>query len=252
MDEFRWEWSKLPTYEGMLQAIEWMNCGMLVHDEDGHVLYGNQRILEWSGYSPDDLEGAPVDVLIPEELRPLAAEERQRTLAGDDRTRLTAFRRRDGRTFPVAVAPHCMRRVDDGAPVIVALIFDLGEVQTARHVGAPPGSLAAELTGIAMRLQAVAFSAAVGQTPRMPSDHPLLRELTAREREVLEHLMQGSRVQSIANALFISQSTVRNHLKAIYRKLDVSSQAELIEKVRSLARPGAPEDPMTPQRSPGS
>ena len=252
MDEFNWEWSKLPTYEGLLQAIEWMNCGLIVEDEEGHVLYANQRILEWSGYSASELEGAPVAVLIPEELQPLLEEERLRTLAGDDRTRLTAFRRRDGRTFPVAVAPHRMNRIDDQSPVILALIFDLGEVQTARHVGASPGSLAAELAGVAMRLQAMAFSASVTPAGGFPGDHPILRELTAREREVLEHLMQGSRVPSIASELFISQSTVRNHLKAIYRKLDVSSQAELIDKVRSLARGESKEERPPPQRSPAS
>lgn len=247
MGEFVWEWSKLPTYEGMLQAIEWMNCGLLVEDEDGHIVYANRRILEWSGYSAAELEGAPVEVLIPEELRDVLAEERRRALAGDDRTRLSAFRRRDGRTFPIAVAPHRMQRVDDHAPVVLALVFDLGEVQTARPVGASPGSLAGELAGVAMRLQAMAFSAAVGATPGATADHPVLRQLTAREREVLEHLMQGSRVPAIASSLFISQSTVRNHLKAIYRKLDVSSQSELIEKVRALARPDGPDDATTRQ-----
>ena len=65
-------------------------------------------------------------------------------------------------------------------------------------------------------------------------DHPLLQELSQREREVLAHLVAGSRVPTIADKLFISPNTVRNHLKAIYRKLDVSSQTELIERVRGL------------------
>ena len=50
----------------------------------------------------------------------------------------------------------------------------------------------------------------------------------------MEHLIKGARVPAIAKQLFISQNTVRNHLKAIYRKVDVSSQVELIERVRSL------------------
>ncbi len=62
----------------------------------------------------------------------------------------------------------------------------------------------------------------------------LLSELSEREREVLTHLMEGSRVATIAQQLFISPSTVRNHLKAIYRKVDVSSQNALIELVRGL------------------
>jgi DNA-binding CsgD family transcriptional regulator len=69
-----------------------------------------------------------------------------------------------------------------------------------------------------------------------PVDHPVLAELSNREREILEHLMSGSRVPAIAQQLFISPNTVRNHLKAIYRKVDVSSQSELIELVRGLGK----------------
>ena len=65
----------------------------------------------------------------------------------------------------------------------------------------------------------------------------MLAELSEREREVLAHLMDGSRVPTIAKQLFISPNTVRNHLKAIYRKVGVSSQNSLIEMVKGLARP---------------
>lgn len=57
--------------------------------------------------------------------------------------------------------------------------------------------------------------------------------LTRREREVLELLLEGWRVQSIASALYLSEHTVRNHLKAIFRKLGAHSQKDLIEMVRS-------------------
>jgi DNA-binding CsgD family transcriptional regulator len=100
-------------------------------------------------------------------------------------------------------------------------------------MGAHDNSLAADLASVALKLQSMSFSASVSGTS-VPLDHPVLTDLSDREREVLEHLMQGERVPSIAQALFISQNTVRNHLKAIYRKVDVSSQSELIELVRSL------------------
>ena len=56
--------------------------------------------------------------------------------------------------------------------------------------------------------------------------------LSAREREVLARLMDNQRVPAIAEALFISQHTVRNHLKAIFRKLGVRDQQALIDFVR--------------------
>jgi DNA-binding CsgD family transcriptional regulator len=56
--------------------------------------------------------------------------------------------------------------------------------------------------------------------------------LSRRESEVVLLLLAGSRVSSIARALFISRHTVRNHLQSIFRKLRVNSQAELIEKLK--------------------
>lgn len=52
--------------------------------------------------------------------------------------------------------------------------------------------------------------------------------LSAREKEIVEALSTGRRVKEIAQDLVISTHTVRNHLKAIYRKLNVRSQFELI------------------------
>lgn len=54
------------------------------------------------------------------------------------------------------------------------------------------------------------------------------KRLSAREREIVEALGSGRRVKEIAQDLVISTHTVRNHLKAIYRKLNVRSQFELI------------------------
>lgn len=56
--------------------------------------------------------------------------------------------------------------------------------------------------------------------------------LTRREREVLALLLDGRRVASIARSLFLSEHTVRNHLKAIFRKLGTHSQTELLDHFR--------------------
>jgi PAS domain S-box-containing protein len=57
---------------------------------------------------------------------------------------------------------------------------------------------------------------------------PQLSELSLRQWEVLTRLLRGQRVSVIATALFISQSTVRNHLSAIFERFGVHSQAELL------------------------
>jgi ligand-binding sensor domain-containing protein/DNA-binding CsgD family transcriptional regulator len=55
--------------------------------------------------------------------------------------------------------------------------------------------------------------------------------LTAREEEVLRLVLEGARNRDIEKKLFISASTVRNHIYNIYRKLGVKSRLELIHRI---------------------
>jgi DNA-binding CsgD family transcriptional regulator len=64
-------------------------------------------------------------------------------------------------------------------------------------------------------------------------------ELSARQTEIVARLVAGERVPDIARSMFLSPSTVRNHLAAIYRKFAVHSQAELLA---ALLRASAPHD----------
>lgn len=53
-------------------------------------------------------------------------------------------------------------------------------------------------------------------------------ELTAREIEVVQHLMTGKTNYEIAQAQFVSVNTVKTHLKNIFGKLDIKSRGQLI------------------------
>ncbi|MFN6119857.1 MAG: LuxR C-terminal-related transcriptional regulator [Actinomycetes bacterium] len=59
----------------------------------------------------------------------------------------------------------------------------------------------------------------------------LLERLTQREQEVVRLIAEGLRVRQVGERLFLSQHTVRNHLKSVFAKLSVSSQADLISLV---------------------
>ena len=58
-----------------------------------------------------------------------------------------------------------------------------------------------------------------------PTKQPLF-DLTEREREVLNLVVQGNSNQQIAETLVISLATVKAHISSILSKLQVSSRAE--------------------------
>ncbi|WP_162610848.1 helix-turn-helix transcriptional regulator [Gordonibacter sp. An230] len=55
--------------------------------------------------------------------------------------------------------------------------------------------------------------------------------LSPRESEILAYLGRGHGIAYVAKTLVISESTVRTHVKSIYRKLGVSSREELLQRV---------------------
>lgn len=74
---------------------------------------------------------------------------------------------------------------------------------------------------------------------------PELSSLTAREYEIVLRLAAGERVRLIAQNLHLGESTVRNHLSAIFRKTGVGSQSELLELLRTRAGISPGGDPQT-------
>lgn len=78
---------------------------------------------------------------------------------------------------------------------------------------------------------------------------PLHEHLTERETEVLEHVGHGARNKEIAEALSISNNTVRAHVRSIMRKLDVDNRAQLAAyAVRHGLIPGDIRPPLTSRR----
>jgi DNA-binding NarL/FixJ family response regulator len=61
---------------------------------------------------------------------------------------------------------------------------------------------------------------------------PGLNRLTTRELEIVTRLLEGDRAPAIATKLFLSQSTVRNHLASVFAKLGITSQQELLNMMR--------------------
>src|SRR5262245_34636794 len=69
---------------------------------------------------------------------------------------------------------------------------------------------------------------------QIPSDRTALPldQLTAREREVLEFIVQGMDNHGIAARLKISEKTVRNHVTMVFAKLGFTSRAQAVARAR--------------------
>jgi DNA-binding NarL/FixJ family response regulator len=76
-------------------------------------------------------------------------------------------------------------------------------------------------------LDAVAGAPAPPPAPAADEPDPDLEQLTAREREVLQHLARGYMYKEIALRLGISAKTVEAHVSAVLRKLQLSNRHEL-------------------------
>ncbi len=57
-----------------------------------------------------------------------------------------------------------------------------------------------------------------------------MNSLTSRQLQIVECVVEGLSYKMIANKLMISIDTVRDHIKKIYRLLNINSKAELIKK----------------------
>jgi DNA-binding NarL/FixJ family response regulator len=85
----------------------------------------------------------------------------------------------------------------------------------------------------------------------LPADEPALAELTGRELEVLKLIARGRSNAEIAKQLFISDATVKTHVKRVLAKLSLRDrvQAVVLAYETGLVHPGwserldAPEPP---------
>ena len=118
-------------------------------------------------------------------------------------------------------------------PTRVLLISGAGRIApaAARAVGAS-GFISKESD--ARQVVAAVRSVAMGMTWfASPADRPEAL-LSEREREVLTLIAAGSTNREIAEELYLSPHTVKEHTSALYRKLNVRNRAEAVLRAQRL------------------
>lgn len=69
-------------------------------------------------------------------------------------------------------------------------------------------------------------------------DQPALSVLSAREREIARLVSEGLTSKQIAERAYITENTVKQHLKRIFAKTDVRNRAELVQLIWASSSPG--------------
>jgi two-component system response regulator DesR len=73
-----------------------------------------------------------------------------------------------------------------------------------------------------------------GMTVFAPRSEQPAAPLSEREREVLTLMASGATNKEIAERLFLSPHTVKEHTSALYRKLKVRNRAEAVRRAERL------------------
>jgi DNA-binding NarL/FixJ family response regulator len=68
------------------------------------------------------------------------------------------------------------------------------------------------------------------------NENPKIWELSARGREILEMVVEGLSNAQIAGRLYLSESTIKQHLGAVYKVLGVRNRTEAAKAMREHAR----------------
>jgi PAS domain S-box-containing protein len=207
------------------------------HDPAGRVIYVNRALATLFGVDPSVLIGRILHLgLVPEERVKYEAQ-LARWALGKAQPLELMIRDPAGQPRPYLFSP---------APILSRKAGFLGVVYVVLPRSLAEGAFVEQVqaTTALVRSTLVAVSGAPGLSGGQPEPSfdelresvPALARLSAREFEVACLLARGERTAEIARGMAISQNTVRNHLKAVFRKVGVEDQATLIGRFRGWVR----------------
>jgi len=187
--------------EGLLASIDHSPIASVITDArlpDNPIVAVNRAFCELTGYGREEIVGRNCRFLAGAETEPSAQATLRRAVA-EGRPALVELTnyRRDGSAFLNAV-------------MVAPVIGEEGEI--------------AYFLGSQMEVDAGSgFSG-----PRRRRAEQLVRTLTPRQLQVLEHMIAGYRNKQIAGFLAIDEKTVKMHRASLLTRLHVGSSAEAI------------------------
>ena len=133
-------------------------------------------------------------------------------------------------------ATRLIRRDHPGVPVVVLTMHADEEVVRKAATAGAAGYLVKDCTTgeIVDAIRRVAAGETLlhltepVRAPGVGADEPGDGVLSPREAEVLQLIARGASTSEVADALFISVKTVKNHLASVYQKLDSRDRTQAI------------------------
>ncbi len=174
-----------------------LSPGIMIFDMEGHLLYSSQETREMLKLAYNEPADACCKLAVPAEVATLCAEMKQRVLAST--------------TDCDEDMPHGVINCQSG------LVFSLRAFVVGDH-GDDKSS-----THIMVLMEKIVEKRKVDYD-RARNDYLLSR----REMDVLKLTCKGCRNRDISEQLFISEDTVKGHLKKIMQKMGVNSRNEII------------------------
>jgi DNA-binding CsgD family transcriptional regulator len=184
-------------------------------------------------------EEAPARDLVEEELRRLPrSPSRERAVALRLRAGTLELRRRPAALWgAVEMATEAGDRYEAAAGLtdLTVAYLGLGEIVRARKTALRAAQLAQQCSAGTL-LEALPGELLAGpgeepEEPQAPAPGPPHPELSEAERRVAQLAAQGHTNREISRRLFVTMSTVEQHLTQVYRKLGVSRRTQLPTRI---------------------
>jgi DNA-binding NarL/FixJ family response regulator len=144
-------------------------------------------------------------------------------------------------SMPVLDGVEATRRIHADAPDLPIVVLTMHGEESQRRDALAAGATGFLTKDVAMQdVVRTVYQAAGGDVALSPElastilselrapDATRASPLTPREEEVLQHIADGLSTSEVAERLFISGKTVKNHLASIYEKLDARDRTQAV------------------------
>ena len=230
-----------------LKILDRLACPVAAQDSSGRIVYVNPAFCKTFEIPAELAVGRVGAAQFPEAERSLYVDAMREWREGIARPARVMIRMGDGRVMPFLMLPQPVADESGAIAGTLLLIMDpepFTDAVAARIQNAG-GLVRALLRTITEELDQALDRSDVVQLDLedLRRRVPALKSLTRREWAVASRIGRGDRTSLVAKDLGISTNTVRNHLKAVFRKTGVRSQVALVESFKRWRERAAERGP---------